>query len=61
MTRMQAAWIGWYKATGDAFDAMADRLILEAEMTAALHARAESWRYYELAALVRGLDSTVKA
>lgn len=59
MTRMQAAWIGWYLSGAQAFDAMADRLANEGELVASLGARGESWRQYAAAGALRRLDDNV--
>jgi hypothetical protein len=57
MTRMEAAWVGWYRTNAVAAEAIADRLIEQAEMTAALEFRAKSWTLY--AAAARVLDKAV--
>lgn len=57
MTRMLAAWIGWYTSNGDAFDAMADRLAADGDLMESALARGESWKQYAAAARLRELDS----
>lgn len=61
MKLAQMAYAEQYRASADAFHAMADRLILEGEMTLALEARNEAKRQEGLAAQVEavGLDNNV--
>jgi hypothetical protein len=52
---MQAAWVAWYRRQAAAFDAMAHRLVADAEFTHALYARQESKRWESIAKLVENL------